>query len=374
MRWLQIGMIALMLCLLILIGIYLYHYIKRTAAFWGVHIGKKYVRWILMMGTACLVACALSIWNVGAIVLLYLVLTAACMELIQFLVRKLWRRGKRIWDAVYQCGLVPVIAAAAIVSIGYYNMTHIRETSYTIYTEKAVENYRIALISDLHFGTTMDEAELQRYCGQISDCGPDIVVLCGDIVDENTSLKQMQAAFQKLGEIKSTYGIFFVYGNHDKSQYRSSPNYTPDELAKAIERSGIHILADETYLINDDLVLIGRDDAAAKGGRKSSEMLLQDLDTSRFLLLIDHQPLALALNSTLAYDLQVSGHTHGGQIWPLGLLNQVFRFNELNYGYEKQGKLQVVVSSGMGGWGYPIRTEKVSEYVVLDIKGTGGPG
>ncbi|MBP2032075.1 putative MPP superfamily phosphohydrolase [Clostridium algifaecis] len=92
------------------------------------------------------------------------------------------------------------------------------------------------------------------------------------------------------------------------------------------------------------------------------------MDLHKFILLLDHQPFELQKNDELGYDLQLSGHTHAGQIWPVGLLSDILRTNELNYGYKKLSNMQAIVSSGMAGWGYPIRTEANSEYVIIDIK------
>jgi len=128
-------------------------------------------------------------------------------------------------------------------------------------------------------------------------------------------------------------------------------------------------LADESYEINDDFVIIGRGDAAFSkdANRESGQDLIRTIDKNKFILLLDHQPIELKKNSQLGFDLQLSGHTHAGQIWPTGLLGQMFGLVELNYGYEKIGDFQIIVSSGMSGWGYPVRTEAHSEYDVIDI-------
>ena len=88
---------------------------------------------------------------------------------------------------------------------------------------------------------------------------------------------------------------------------------------------------------------------------------------NKFILLLDHQPSELEKNSELGYDLQLSGHTHKGQIWPVGLISELFNFNELEYGYKEIDDFKVIVSSGISGWNYPIRTGSKSEYVIIDI-------
>ena len=226
------------------------------------------------------------------------------------------------------------------------------------------------MISDLHYGTVMNREKLQAVCNDIEEAEPDIVVLCGDIVDEKTTIEQMKEATEILGDIKSKYGVFYIYGNHDDARYSSIPSYTKDELKNELLSNNIYVLVDESYEINDDLVIVGRDDEgfSKEEGRKSSEDLIANIDKSKFILLLDHQPSELNLNSSLGYDLQLSGHTHKGQIWPAGLISELFNFNELEYGYKKIGDYEIIVSSGISGWNYPIRTGSKSEYLIIDIE------
>ena len=103
-------------------------------------------------------------------------------------------------------------------------------------------------------------------------------------------------------------------------------------------------------------------------GRASIEALAAKAGTGNFLLLLDHQPVDLADNARAGIDLELSGHTHGGQIWPMGILSKLTGVNEEYYGIHQIGDFQVIVSSGMAGWGYPVRTEGSSEYVVVNIR------
>jgi predicted MPP superfamily phosphohydrolase len=226
------------------------------------------------------------------------------------------------------------------------------------------------MIADLHFGTSMGEEKLKKYCSDIEEKKPDLVVLCGDIVDQNTTLSQMENAANILGNIKSSYGVFYVYGNHDRRTYGSSRNFSADQLRNQLMSNGIHVLEDEIYNMNDEFTIIGRKDKGFTSGikRETSEELLSNVDKRKFLLLLDHQPSEFLENSNAGLDLQLSGHTHGGQIWPEGLFNEMTGVGQLNYGYEEINNYQVIVSSGISGWGYPLRTGSHSEYVVVDVK------
>ena len=192
---------------------------------------------------------------------------------------------------------------------GSYNIKNVRQTTYNLTTKKQIKNgMKIVQISDLHTPTTMTTEKFKTYCRKIQAQHPDILALTGNIFDENTTKEEMQIVAEELGQIKTTYGIFYVFGNHDYNYYTNKPFYTPDELRRTLKE-----------------------------------------------------------NCKAGVDLSLSGHTHAGQIWPTGQLGELIGVNELNYGYRQDGDYQVIVSSGIGGWGYPIRTGRHSEYVVITL-------
>lgn len=361
--------------LMILLSIYLYYYIARALRRVKVDVKKNRVKLIIIALVLISMYFSLRDLGIGIVVLLNIVVLALVMDLLNYIFKILSKRNTitfNKWRTVYESGIVPIILTAIILAYGYWNMNDIVEKDYKIYTNKNIryEGYRVAMISDLHYGTVMNREKLQAVCNDIEEAEPDIVVLCGDIVDEKTTVEQMKEATEILGDIKSKYGVFYIYGNHDDARYSSIPSYTKDELKNELLSNNIHVLVDESYEINDDLVIVGRDDEgfSKEEGRKSSEDLIANIDKSKFILLLDHQPSELNLNSSLGYDLQLSGHTHKGQIWPAGLISELFNFNELEYGYKKIGDYEIIVSSGISGWNYPIRTGSKSEYLIIDIE------
>ncbi|MCD2501076.1 metallophosphoesterase [Clostridium sp. NSJ-145] len=361
--------------LMILLSIYLYYYIARALRRVKVDVKKNQVKLIIISLVLIIMYFSLRDLGIGIVVLLHIVVLALVMDLLNYIFKILSKRNTiafNKWRTVYESGIVPIILTAIILAYGYWNMNDIVEKDYKIYTNKNIrdEGYRVAMISDLHYGTVMNREKLQAVCNDIEEAEPDIVVLCGDIVDEKTTVEQMKEATEILGDIKSKYGVFYIYGNHDDARYSSIPSYTKDELKNELLSNNIHVLVDERYEINDDFVIVGRDDEgfSKEEGRKSSEDLIASIDKSKFILLLDHQPSELNLNSSLGYDLQLSGHTHKGQIWPAGLISELFNFNELEYGYKKIGDYEIIVSSGISGWNYPIRTGSKSEYLIIDIE------
>lgn len=367
--------IILPFILLIPVGVYLHFYFLRIADFWGLKRKNKKVRMMAAVLAIGLSLSSVNLFGFGALFVLHMVGGALCMEILNFICVALHKHRTMkidLWNKVFRCGLVPIIITVLILGYGYFDMENVGEIDYTIHTEKKIrdQGYRIAMIADLHFGTTMNEEKLKKYCNEIEGEKPDLVVLCGDIVDQKTTLQQMKNAVSILGNIKSSYGTYYVYGNHDKSSYGSSRNFSAEQLKYELISNGIHVLEDEIYNINNEFTIIGRRDKgfSSQIKRKTPEELLSNVDTKKFLLLLDHQPSEFQENSKAGADLLLSGHTHGGQIWPEGLFNEMTGVGELNYGYEKIDKFQIIVSSGIGGWGYPIRTGSHSEYVIVDVK------
>ncbi|MDO5520153.1 MAG: metallophosphoesterase [bacterium] len=359
--------ILIPLLVMIPVGIYLYFYLLRMAEFFHLDRKKKWVKRTAGAIAIVLMIISVNVFGIGSVAILHVVVISLIMEGINRLVKE-----KKVWKNVYRSGLVPILLTAIILTYGFFNIRNVVETDYSVYTEKDIrqEGYRVAMISDLHYGTTMNEKKLQSYCDKISQEKPDLVVLCGDIVDEDTTKEEMQSALKILSSIKSTYGTYYVYGNHDLNNYASKPNYTKEQLKEELEQNSIRILKDETVTISNDFAIVGRNDIgfAKEEPRKSNEDLMREVDQKDFILLLDHQPCELKENDQTGFDLQLSGHTHNGQIWPVGILSKLFGINEMSYGYKQFSHMQVIVSSGMAGWGYPVRTESHSEYVIIDIK------
>ena len=388
--------IGILIGVLAVIGVYFYVYFRRMIGWLRKKKGDTATRLLSGFcagGAALLTLNMRSIW---AIVMLHLFGFALCMELVHAVIR--WLTGRHMgerrtadrqmsgrrktalgeenrpdrWDALYPCGIIPILCTALTVGYGYWNMNHVIRTDYRIKTEKDIrdQGYVIALVSDLHYGTTMGAKKLREYADIIQDASADMVVLCGDMVDEGTTREQMEEAMGILGSIQSPMGTFFVHGNHDKTRYAGNPNFTAEQLEDAVRNAGIRILADQKAELPGGLQVVGRDDRSfPRGGRrKSIEELTEDMNQDKFILLLDHQPCELEAADRAGSDLMLSGHTHAGQIWPSGLISQGTGMVELNYGYRMMNHLQVIVSSGIAGWAYPVRTSKHCEYVIVTVE------
>ena len=307
-------------------------------------------------------------WNLGNLAIVHLIFISLMVTIFfRIGVIIMHPREDSLFVWIYSSRLLPILLTAAVMAYGIQNMNHIIRTDYQLLYAKLSRDYKIALIADTHYGTIQDGKLLEEKIDEINAQKPDLVVLAGDIVEEGTSNEEMHEVFETLGRLKSTYGTYFIFGNHDPQNYTQNPSYTVKELVKVIRDNGITVLRDQWKEIGDDLALVGRKDAGWNNSdkRRSSRKLLSSVDQSRYIIVADHQPLDTEENSRLGADLQLSGHTHAGQIFPIGVINTLR--GDLNYGDFQIDGLTAIVTSGFTGWGYSFRTQAHCEYVMIDL-------
>ncbi|MBR1443494.1 MAG: metallophosphoesterase [Firmicutes bacterium] len=271
------------------------------------------------------------------------------------------------WGRVYMNGAPAVVITVIIAVYAYINANTVITTRYNISTEKTgmEDGIKSVMISDSHLGTIVKIDDMKKYCTQISEMEPDIVFLVGDIYDESTVKEDMINACSYIGNIKSKYGIYYVNGNHDDGSY-GNRNFRIADIEKEFEKNGVHILNDTSELIDNKFYVSGRIDRSF-GERASIAEIIKDNDMSKYNILLDHQPTETNDAAEKGIDLELCGHTHAGQIWPMGQLCELLGINDLNYGIRNIGNYNLIVSSGIGGWGFPMRTSEHAEIVIVGI-------
>ena len=299
--------------------------------------------------------------------LYYLTLFCLLIDLIRMLDRfcRFIPASWRISPA--KAGGITVAAVTLILAYGAWNATHTVWRSYEISLDKSagdLSELRIVMASDIHLGKIVDNRRLQYLVDQINARKPDLVLLAGDVIDEDIGHfidQDMAATFRQL---QSRFGVFAVLGNHE---------YIGRETEAAIElmrSGGITVLRDSYFSVDDRFVIAGRDDWDRErfmgSPRKPLEQWLRGIDPTKPLFLMDHQPRELTAALAAGVDLTVSGHTHRGQLFPNHWLTQ--RLYEIDWGYLQKGTLHAVVSSGFGTWGPPIRTNANSEIVEIIVR------
>ena len=364
--------VVLPILCMVLAAVYLYRKCSGGIACFFTGWSKKRRRIAAGILTAALIVPAFRMYDSWFILLLHFTVFLLLIDAVVLVLRKAVRNGKPSiwWKKIYRSGILAVLLTAIVCGYGHYNIYQVVRTAYTVETQKAIraEGYRLVLLSDLHYGLTLNGTQLRAVADRIDAEQPDAVILDGDLVDESTTLEGMEETFEILGQLNSTYGVYYVYGNHDQNNYTSSPNYTREQLADTIRKNGITILEDESVTLGSDLTLIGRADRGdGSFQRKEISELVASLNPEQEWILLDHQPSDYQKAEQAGCDLILSGHTHAGQIWPAGLFATLFHFDELNYGEKDVGNLHAIVTSGIAGWGYPIRTERHSEYVVIQL-------
>lgn len=353
------------------VGIYLYHFMKRLLSLFHIKRSKKTDKIISVVFAAACAAAGWRVYDVGSVAVLYFVVCSLLLDVVHRLFKRYLKEnsGVRIWNVIHKSGIIPVLVVSILFTYGYVNIHQVRETVYTLQSGKiSGEGLRIAQISDLHMGTTMGVEELRGYCENIQTKNPDIVFLTGDIFDERTEKPMMEEAADILGHIDAKYGVFYVWGNHDPNHYSAQAEYSMEELRRVLADSRIRVLEDEAVQVTPELAVIGRMEQSLDRNRKSVQELAAGLEPDSYQIVLDHRPVELEENAAAGVDLQLSGHTHAGQIWPTGQLAELLGINEMNYGLKNIDGFHAIVSSGIAGWGYAVRTGGHSEYVLVDVK------
>ena len=271
---------------------------------------------------------------------------------------------------------VAVLILTSITCVcGFINARQIDHVSYEIRLEnkKDISDLNLVMISDLHLGSVGSEGRLEKIVNEINAMNPDVVCIAGDFFDTDyASIKNPEAAMEILRGIRSAFGTYACFGNHDAGS-------TNKQMVSFMEKANIHLLRDEYKIIDDRLVLVGRLDGSPIGGyggeeRKELSEFLKIEDENLPVVVLDHNP-----GNIHTYrgdvDLVLCGHTHKGQLFPANLITDILY--TVDYGYYRKNAQSphVIVTSGVGYWGMPMRVGTDSEIVnvkFVDSKSVAG--
>ena len=247
----------------------------------------------------------------------------------------------------------------SLLGYGYYNYQNPRTEVINIVINKQESSnqqpVKIVAVSDIHLGYGTDKAELKQYVRMINEQNPDLILIGGDLIDNSVVPLYAENMKKELDELKAPLGIYMVPGNHE---YISGIG----ESIRFIKDTPIRLLQDSVVTLPNGIQLVGRDDRSNRS-RRSLEELIANIDTAKPVILLDHQPYNLVETQASGIDLQFSGHTHRGQVWPVSLLtDHIF---DQSHGYRQWGNSHVYVSSGLSLWGPPFRIGTNSEMVVF---------
>ena len=395
-------MIAILLSpFYILINFYIARWLLSWMQACNKHFNNKIIRVIIIViytffAGSLLIGFLLPPNNLGRVfklignywlgVFLYIVLTVLIADAIRLVIKK----TKKIPEQYIKSKRTFVIAGAICIFIiggisiyGAINARIIHTTKYEITVNKKVKNIKnlkIALVADLHMGYNIGTHHIKKMVKKINEQNPDIVVIAGDIFDnEYESLDNPEQIIKTLRQLKSTYGTYAVYGNHDISEKilagftfskkgdKKESDIRMDEL---LEDANITLLRDEEVLIDDSFYLYGRPDYRRPGRgitvRKTPQEITENLDQKKPIIVIDHEPNELQELADAGVDIDLSGHTHDGQLFPANLTNALMWENP--YGYLQKDDMHSIVTSGVGLFGPNMRVGTIAEVVIVDVK------
>ena len=281
---------------------------------------------------------------------LYMVLLLGCFDLI------------RLFNHSVPNGFIPsLLLVFCILAYGYYRYQHPVTKVINIDINKSLtdseQSIKIVAISDVHLGLGTVKSKLKHYVKMINEQEPDLILICGDLIDNSIEPVKNQQMHIELSQLNARLGVFMAPGNHE---YISGIT----DCMEYLSRTPIHILRDTAVTLPNGIQLIGRDDRHARS-RKSMTQLTQDINSDHPIIILDHQPVEFNHVVEAGADLIICGHTHNGQVWPLTWVTK--RMFEISYGYEKQEQTHIYVTSGLSLWGPPFRIGTQSEMVVFHL-------
>ena len=280
--------------------------------------------------------------------------------------------------------LTGAICTLLIIGISVYgilNQWNLKTKTYDVKVDKQVEgtdSLKIVLLADIHFGYSIGEKNAELLVNAINAQKPDLVCIAGDIFDnEYEGLKNPEKTASTLRSIRSRYGVYACWGNHDLNEpilagftFRSAnKDYDDPRMTQFLKDANIRLLNDETVLIDERFYLTGRKDPSRcrkmDDTRKSPSQLTKSLDLRRPVIFMDHQPGELDEVASSGADLDLCGHTHDGQLFPLNIITSLVWENSC--GYLKKGNMHNIVTSGIGIWGPNMRTATNSEICAITV-------
>ncbi len=271
------------------------------------------------------------------------------------------------WAKTKQIVMIGSIGLVALLLIGGHINTRFPAVRHVdIHIDKqagGMKELNAVLMSDIHLGTLIGNGQFSRVVEKAMALQPDIILLAGDILDEDLAPVIRQNTGKTLKQLDAPLGVWAVMGNHEHIGGSAAAQ-------EYLESHGLQILRDSVFKVNDSFWLVGRDDRDKQRftgrQRKPLEDLMKQVDTAYPVILMDHQPFYLEKAAALGVDLQVSGHTHHGQMWPLNYITRAMY--TVSQGYSEIDGMHAYVSNGVGTWGPPVRIGNRPEIVHIRVQ------
>ncbi len=315
---------------------------------------------------------------------LYLILYVALIDLLRWIYSKLFKDKYNDFYARTICTLLIIVLTGVTSIYGIINAKIVRTTEYEITINKDGGNFKemtIAMFGDPQFGYNIGEYHLKQAVDIINKNDVDIVCVVGDIFDNQYSaIKNPDKLIDLFNQIKSKYGMYAVLGNHDVEEpilcgFTFNDDDIENKLASKemldfIRKSGMVLLYDENVIINDSVNLYGRADQERPNlgniTRKESGELFKEVDVSKPIMVLDHEPREYDELEKAGVDLMMAGHTHDGQLWPTKIATDIIWEN--SYGLWVKNAFHAITTSGLGLFGPNMRVGTIAEVCIIHVK------
>ncbi|HOM98236.1 MAG TPA: metallophosphoesterase [Acetomicrobium sp.] len=270
--------------------------------------------------------------------------------------------GTTLQAQIWKVGICLIIV---LISFGSLNARKARIVTLSLEMplgNPAIDSLCAVAVSDIHVGPFINSSRIRGLVDKINGLSPDIVFLVGDIVDESISAAAEEGLTEELKRIKAPLGIYAVPGNHE---YYAGI----EDVQKYLSRGGVRLLRDEFVVIKDSLILVGREDIMAnrlgEEKRRPLSEILREAPKNLPIIVLDHTPINLEEATSQGVVLQLSGHTHNGQMWPFNLITRLIF--EKSWGLLQKENTLIYVSCGYGTWGPPVRIGSTPEIILLNL-------
>lgn len=390
-------MIAIMLApVYILVNYYVVRWLIRWVECCSEFFKKRLVRYLIVgiyifFASSFIVGFFLPFRSIKIVgnywlgVVQYILLFVIWFDLIRIILLKWKLINEKIIRARKTFILVGILCFLVVGTFSTYGVIHAKKivvNSYQVQIDKKVDkfsNLKVALVSDLHLGYNSSLNHVKKMVKLINESNPDVVVIAGDIFDNSyEAIYEPDKIIQEIKKIKTKYGVYAVYGNHDIDEkilagftfsWKKNKNLNDPRMTSFLEKANVKLLRDESLLIDDSFYLVGRIDYHKYGmeveKRKTIEELVSSFDKSKPIILIDHEPYELEEIAKAGVDLDLSGHTHNGQMFPSNIFIKFIWKNP--HGLLKVDNMYSAVTSGVGVYGPNMRVGTTAEVMILDL-------
>lgn len=339
------------------------------------------IAFLLPKSAVAIVIRRISTYWIG--IMLYSLLYVVLFDLLRLIAKHTKLKNTLLFSrgSVISIGSVVVACAVATCLYGIFNARNIKVNEYSVTVNKSCgsdKHLKAVLVADLHMGYAIGVDHITNMVEKINQQDADIVIIAGDIFDNSyDGMDDPEGIKAQLKSIKSKYGVYAVYGNHDIDE-KILMGFTFDwggkqlhneKMTNFMKECNIKLINDESVLINDEFYLVGRRDTdkpgTEDGTRAEISELTKDLDKTKPIFVLSHEPDELQKTADAGADIDFSGHTHDGQLFPVNLTIGLFWENPC--GMIKKDNMYSIVTSGVGVYGTFMRVGTDAEICSVDI-------